>query len=122
MDNLYERIKNKCTAKGVSVSRMCLDTGMSKSTLSSLKRGVTKDLSAPTLKKIADYLETTVSDLLGEEPAIKKEPVSGGDELIEILEAAKERSDLRALFMLAKDTPPDEIKKTISILKAWKDD
>jgi len=120
MDNLYERIKIKCAEKGVSVSRMCLETGMSKSTMSSLKRGVTKDLSAPTLKKIADYLGVTISQLLGEET--KKEPVSGGDELIEILEAAKERSDLRALFMLAKDTPPDEIKKTISILKALKDD
>ena len=120
MDNLYERIKFKCAEKGVSVSRMCMDTGMSKSTMSGLKRGATMNLSAPTLKKISEYLGTTVSDLLGEET--KKEPVSTGDELIEIIDACKDRSDLRALFMLAKGATPEDVKKTISILKALKND
>lgn len=120
MDNLYERIKLKCAAKGVSVSRMCLDTGMSKSTLSSLKRGVTKDLSAPTLKKIAEYLDITVGEILGEET--KKEPISGGDELIEILDACKERSDLRALFKLSKNSTPEDVNKMIAIIKALKND
>lgn len=71
------------------------------------------------LLRIAKTLDTTVGELLGEE--IKKEPASTGDELIEILEACKDRSDLRSLFALAKDTPPDEIRKTIAMLKVWKD-
>ena len=119
MSNLYENIKEACALKGTNVSRMCLDLGMSKSVISDLKSGKKKGLSTETLTKVSNYLDTTSDKLLG----IEKSPSpTRGDELIEILEAAKERSDLRALFMLAKDTPPDEIKKTISILKALKDD
>ena len=119
MADLYENIKEACALKGTNVSRMCQDLGMSKSVISDLKAGRKKGLSTDTLAKVSRYLDTTADKLLG----IEKSPSpTRGDELIEILEAAKERSDLRALFMLAKDTSPDDIKKTISILKALKDD
>ena len=119
MANLYEAIKEACELKGTNVSRMCQDLGMSKSVISDLKAGRKKGLSTETLAKVSEYLDTSSDKLLG----IEKSPSpTRGDELIEILDACKERSDLRALFMLAKDTPPDEIKKTISILKAWKND
>jgi transcriptional regulator with XRE-family HTH domain len=67
MCNLYERIKTACGRKGISVSAMCLNLGMSKSVMSDLKSGRKKTLSADTLDRIARYLQTSVDYLLGNE-------------------------------------------------------
>lgn len=65
MYDLYERIAELCKAKGVSVSRMCLDVGMSKSTLSGIKCGRKKGLSTANAAKVADYLGVSMEYLLG---------------------------------------------------------
>lgn len=64
MVELYETIKALCEQRGVSVSRMCLDIGLSKSTMSDLKSGRKKTMTAPKLRQIADYLGVTVDRLL----------------------------------------------------------
>lgn len=72
MSTLYERIALLCKQKGVTGSKMCLDLGMSKSTMSELKHGRTKGLNAITAQKIASYLGVTVGELLGEENGAKE--------------------------------------------------
>lgn len=67
MGTLYERIKMLCKSKGVSASRMCLDLGLSKSTMSDMKNGRTKGVSTGTAQKIASYFNVSVGYLLGEE-------------------------------------------------------
>ena len=67
MCNLYDRIKTACQQKGLSVSAMCLELGMSKSVLSDLKSGRKKTLSAQTLQRIAEHLGVTTDSLLGSE-------------------------------------------------------
>lgn len=67
MGTLYERIIALCKSKGVSGSRMCLDLGISKSTLSDMKNGRTKGISVPTAQKIAGYFGITVDELYGKE-------------------------------------------------------
>lgn len=69
MCNLYDRIKTACEAKGITVSALCLQLGMSKSVLSDLKSGRKKTLSADTLSKIAAHLSVTADSLLGNETA-----------------------------------------------------
>lgn len=56
MFNLYENIKELCEAHGITVSRMCEDVQISKSTLSNLKNGRSETISPATAKKIAQYL------------------------------------------------------------------
>lgn len=73
MDDLYERIQSLCKEKGVSGGKMCVDIGLSKSTLSDLKHGRTKTLSTKNAQKFASYLGVTVDYLLGEEDT-KKSP------------------------------------------------
>ena len=46
---------------------MCLDLGLSKSTLSDMKAGRTKGVSTATAQKIANYFGVSVGYLLGEE-------------------------------------------------------
>jgi transcriptional regulator with XRE-family HTH domain len=53
---------------------MCLDLGISKSTLSDIKCGRKKGISTDNAQKIASYLGVTVGYLLGEEET-KKSPV-----------------------------------------------
>lgn len=67
MCTLHERITELCKEKGVTGSRMCLDLGMSKSTMSDLKSGRKKSVTAETAQKIASYLGVSVAYLLGEE-------------------------------------------------------
>ncbi len=75
MCTLYDRIMSLCKQKGVSGSRMCLDLGLSKSTLSDIKGGRKKGISTATAQKIATYLGVSVGYLLGEENTeIKKSP------------------------------------------------
>lgn len=68
MCNLYERIKAACAHKGITVSAMCLQLGMSKSLMSDLHSGRKKTLSADTLGRIARHLGVTTDYLLGAAP------------------------------------------------------
>ena len=84
MGTLYERIQELCKSKGVSGSRMCLDLGLSKSTLSDMKAGRTKGVSTATAQKIANYFGVSVGYLLGEEetknaPAVESRCVTDED-------------------------------------------
>ena len=82
MCTLYNRIMDLCKQKGVSGSRMCLDLGLSKSTLSDIKGGRKKGISTATAQKIASYFGVSVGYLLGEEED-KKEKPTDNDELSE---------------------------------------
>lgn len=77
MCTLYDRITELCKAKGVTGSRMCLDLGLSKSTLSDIKSGRKKGISTATAQKMAAYLGVSVGYLLGEEGK-EKAPTEAG--------------------------------------------
>ena len=71
MLNLYERIELLCRENGTTVSKMCIEIGISKSTMSELKHGRTQTLSAKTLSKIADYFGCTVDALISNDSSSK---------------------------------------------------
>lgn len=85
MCDLYNRIIDLCKDKGVSGSRMCLDVGISKSTLSDIKNGRKKGVSTATAQKIASYLDVSVGYILGEEAKISKDPVGMAERHFEII-------------------------------------
>ena len=74
MCTLHGRITELCKEKGISGSRMCLDLGLSKSTLSDLKSGRKKSFTADTAHKIASYLGVSVAYLLGDEEQKENSP------------------------------------------------
>lgn len=75
---------------------MCLDLGLSKSTMSDLKNGRVKGLSMPTAQKIAGYFGITVDELYGEEEP-KEKPTVKDDGLSEkqkvFIDKVKKMSD-----------------------------
>lgn len=117
MCTLYERITELCKQKGVSPSRMCLDLGLSKSTMSDMKAGRTKGISTATAQKMAAYLEVSVGYLLGEEE--KEKPLINGDEeLTEYVEMLKTRPECRMLFQLSKNATKEDVEATVRIIEA----
>ena len=107
MGTLYERITSLCKAKGVSGSRMCLDLGLSKSTMSDLKYGRIKGVALPTAQKIAGYFGITVDELYGEET--KKEQPTEYDGL------SKNR---KALIDFAMSISEEKAEKFLRLLKS----
>ena len=103
MCTLYDRIQSLCKSKGVSGSRMCLDLGLSKSTLSDIKSGRKKGVSTATAQKIAGYFNVTVGYLLGEEEE-KEKPTVQDDGLTEkqqvLIDFAKTLSEDQAVLAL----------------------
>ena len=87
---------------------MCLDLGMSKSTLSDLKSGRKKSFTAETAHKIASYLGVSVGYLLGEEEQ-KEKPTVNDDGLSE---------SQMALMQFAKSVPEDKAEKVLRLMQA----
>lgn len=55
MCTLYENIIKLCRDRGITGGKLCVDIGISKSTLTDLKAGRKKTITVPTATKIADY-------------------------------------------------------------------
>lgn len=108
MGTLYEKINTLCKAKGVSGSRMCLDLGLSKSTMSDLKNGRIKGISIPTAQKIAGYFGITVDELYGDEEKTEK-PTAQGDELSQ---------DMNELIDCIKKLPEDKIRMLLQVARS----
>lgn len=111
MCTLYERITDLCKAKGVSASRMCLDLGLSKSTMSDMKSGRKQGGSTATAQKIASYFDISVGQLLGEED--KKKKPTEDDGLSE---------NMKELINFVKSVPEDKVDLALKLMKTIVED
>ena len=109
MCTLHSRIIELCKERGVSGSRMCLDLGMSKSTMSDLKSGRKKSFTAETAHKIASYLNVSVGYLLGEEEKDEKK-----EQPIEYDGLSEKR---KALMQFAMEVPEDKAEMILQVMK-----
>lgn len=62
---VYVLIEELCNGKGISITKLCKDCKIPRSTLTDYKKGRIKSLSADTLCKIADYFDVSVDFLCG---------------------------------------------------------
>jgi transcriptional regulator with XRE-family HTH domain len=86
---------------------MCTELKMSKGTLTDLKMGRQKSLSAEKAQKIANYLGVSVGYLLGEET--KKEQTTEIDSLPE---------KRKALIEFAMSVPEDKAEMILRVMKS----
>lgn len=115
MCTLHSRITELCKERGISGSRMCLDLGMSKSTLSDLKSGRKKGFTAETAHRIASYLGVSVAYLLGEEDDDEKEkPTAQGDGL------SKKKKAFIDKVMQMSDAELDRLNKFLDLVENTK--
>ena len=70
---VYDLIEELCQSKGITVTTLCKECKIPRSTLTDYKKGRIKTLSAGTLCKIADYFDVTVDYLCGIEKSTTDE-------------------------------------------------
>jgi len=73
MSKMYSIIEGLCTAKGITVGKMCGALHVSRGMLSDLNNDRTEELSPKTARKIADYFGVSVDYLYGYEQNAQKE-------------------------------------------------
>ena len=129
MLNLYERIELLCRENGTTVSKMCIEIGISKSTMSELKHGRTQTLSAKTLSKIADYFGVSVDYLMTGKNSSNIKVVDENnnivvldDEALELIDSLRSNPEMRMLFSVSKKATKEDIIKAVKIIEALKDE
>lgn len=78
MATIYERIEQLCKDRGITGGKMCTDLGMSRSTMTELRKGRVTTLKLEKAGKIADYFGVSVDYLLNGEQ--KESPAAKSDE------------------------------------------
>jgi len=71
------------------------------------------------IEKMANYFGISKADLVEERS--EKPLVNNDEELTEMLEELRDRSDLRMLFSLTKNATKEDIQKTIQIIQMFRD-
>ena len=112
----FDKFKALCTERGVAPTRALIDAGLSKSLYKKWELKPDTVPNGATLKKLSAYFGVSVDYFLAENE--KQPTISEDDELNEILEACRERSELRMLFKLSKGATADDVKQAIKIIEA----
>lgn len=75
MDNMYSIIQDLCEKRGITITEMCREAGVPRSSVGNLATGSTQQLSAKNVQKAAEYFNVSTDYLLGKEekPANKGE-------------------------------------------------
>lgn len=115
---MYEIFSKLLQSRGVTPYKVSKETGVSQSTLSDWKRGVSTP-KQDKLQKIADYFGVSLEYLMtGEEKDTDRYYLN--DETAEMAQRLFENKDLRVLFDAAKDASPEDLKTTYDMLMALK--
>jgi transcriptional regulator with XRE-family HTH domain len=110
LGTLYDTIIGLCAQKGIKGAKMCADLGFSKGTLTELKMGRQKTVTAEKAQKIAAHFGVSVGYLLGEEdaPETKKEQTAFSD-----LPESKQ-----ALMQFVQSVPEDKADMILRVMKS----
>lgn len=114
---MYDFIDKLMKEKGITLYRLSKDTGIPYSTLATCKKKGTK-LHLDTVKIIADYFGVTVDYLMGEQ----EEGYYINPETARIAQEIFEDPELKALFDMARDSTPEAIRASYSVLLALKEE
>jgi len=71
LSKLYARIEDLCKQKGVNITKMCADAGVTRGALTDLKMGRSQSLSMRSISKIATYFDVSTDFLLREDDNTK---------------------------------------------------
>ena len=67
---IYDLIEELCQSRGITVTTLCKECKIPRSTMTDYKKGRIKSLSAGILCKIADYFDVPMSELTGNPPMV----------------------------------------------------
>lgn len=119
--NIFKRLR---TSGGLTQVEMAEKLGISRSTIGMYETGA-REPDFETLEKIADFFNVDTDYLLGRTDQTTILPESMGHyylnkETREIAQEVFENPDLRSLFHVAKDMPPERLRAHIEFMKNLK--
>lgn len=106
---MYEYFENLLQKYGVTPYKVSKETGVSQSTLSDWKRGISTP-KRDKLQKIADYFGVSLDYLTTGQEKDGGETYYLNEETKEIAQDIFENKDLRMLFYVARNAPADRLK------------
>ena len=112
--NLYENIKSICDEHGISVTRLCIEVGVSRSVLSNLKNGRCATLSQTTLSKMAEYLGEPIDRLMH---GIKNSSTTDEEDTLQVL-----KDEEKALLHSYRTMTEDQKRMMSVFIKGLKND
>lgn len=116
MSTMYDRIETLCREQGLDITKMCRELGIPRSSLSELKSGRAKSISADKVAKIAEFF--SVPAVYITEGGERSQLVNNDGELTELLEQLKNRSEMRMLFSVSAGCTKEEVLKAVRIIEA----
>ena len=126
MSNMYNIIENLCKNNNMTVTEMCRELKITRSSLSELKQGRAKSLSADKVIKIAKYFGVSAEYVSGEQDNIMveahNEPIYLDDETRNIIDELRTRPEMKILFSVSKNVTKEDIEATVEILKRMQKD
>lgn len=116
---LYDRIRELCRAKGITISMLERELGFSKGYISKI------DKHKPSMERmtmIADYLGVDMRNIFADEVPTSGQ-YGGYYEDVETAKVAQEifeNPDMRILFDAARDSKPEDLRRAADLLKRFK--
>lgn len=111
---MYEIFSELLQKYGVTPYKVSKETGVSQSTLSDWKRGISTP-KTDNMKKIADYFGVSVEYLMtGEE---KLEGYYLNEETAKLAQEMFEDEDMRSLFDMKRNMPPERFQAHMDFMK-----
>ena len=104
----------------LSQSELAEKLGVAKSTISMYEVGK-REPDFETLEAIADLFNVDMNFLLGKDGSENDEHYYLNDETREIAQEAFENPELRTLFKVARDIPPERLRAHIELMKRLKE-
>lgn len=92
-ETTFDRIKALCQNKGITVSRLALELGFSKSTFSWIKNYPERKVSTTTAQRIADYFNVSVDYLLTGDKSEKPPIITENDLKVALFNGDQEVTD-----------------------------
>lgn len=123
MSNMYETIEGLCQQNKITVTEMCRELKINRSSLSELKQGRAKSLSADKVVKIANFFGVSTNYIMGETNVMVEahnEPIYLDDETRELIDSLRTRPEMKVLFSVSKNVSKEDIEATVEILKRMK--
>lgn len=125
MGNFHNIFKRLRTASGLTQVEMAEKLGISRSTIGMYETGA-REPDFETLELIADFFNVDIDYLLGRTDKTTMLPETVGnyylnDETRQIAQEAFENPELRTLFKVARDIPPERLRAHIEFMKSLKE-
>ena len=120
MATFKDMLKFLRTRDNLSQSELADKLGVAKSTISMYEVGK-REPDFETLEAIADLFNVDMNFLLGKEGSENDDHYYLNDETRQIAQEAFENPELRTLFKVARDIPPERLKAHIEFMKSLKE-